>query len=69
MFTDDQYLAISGLAHIAFCERRCALIHLEQIWTENVLTTDGQNSVSLPRSLTIILKTTPTNNYEKQSNR
>ncbi|MDR0521432.1 MAG: CRISPR-associated protein Cas4 [Planctomycetaceae bacterium] len=42
MYTESQYLAISGLQHLAFCERRCALIHLEQLWTENILTAEGR---------------------------
>ncbi|MGL4944427.1 MAG: CRISPR-associated protein Cas4 [Thermoguttaceae bacterium] len=40
-YADDQLLAISGLQHLAFCERQCALIHLEQTWHENVLTALG----------------------------
>ncbi|MDR1924962.1 MAG: CRISPR-associated protein Cas4 [Planctomycetaceae bacterium] len=42
MHPEDQFVPISGLSQLAFCERRCALIHLEQIWTENVLTADGR---------------------------
>jgi CRISPR-associated exonuclease Cas4 len=42
MYSEDQYLAISGLQHIAFCERQCALIHLEQLWTENFFTAAGR---------------------------
>jgi CRISPR-associated exonuclease Cas4 len=42
MYTEDQFLAISGLSQLAFCERRCALIHLEQIWTENHFTAEGR---------------------------
>jgi CRISPR-associated exonuclease Cas4 len=41
MSEDDDYLPLSGLMHILFCERRCALIHVEQIWAENALTTQG----------------------------
>lgn len=32
---------LSGLAHFAFCRRQWALIHVEQLWCENVLTLDG----------------------------
>ena len=32
---------ISGLEHFAFCRRRWALIHVEQLWHENVLTLEG----------------------------
>ncbi len=42
MFTDDDLLPISALQHLAFCERQCALIHLEGAWAENVLTAEGR---------------------------
>jgi CRISPR-associated exonuclease Cas4 len=38
---DDEFLPLSGLQHLLFCERQCALIHVEQIWAENALTTQG----------------------------
>lgn len=38
---DDQYLMLSGLQHFAFCRRQCALIHIEQLWAENVRTVEG----------------------------
>lgn len=34
-------LMISGLKHFAFCRRRWALVHIEQLWSENVLTLEG----------------------------
>lgn len=34
-------LMISGLKHFAFCRRRWALIHIEQLWCENALTQEG----------------------------
>lgn len=40
---DDDYLMISGLQHFAFCKRQWALIHIEQQWKENVLTTEGKH--------------------------
>jgi CRISPR-associated exonuclease Cas4 len=43
MFTEDDLLPISGLQHLAFCPRQCALIHLENIWDENRLTAEGRN--------------------------
>lgn len=43
MFTDNQLLPISALQHLIFCERQCALIHVEQLWAENVLTVEGKN--------------------------
>jgi CRISPR-associated exonuclease Cas4 len=39
---DDDALPISGLQHLAFCPRQWALIHLEQIWVENVRTAEGR---------------------------
>ncbi len=41
MDTDD-YLPISALQHLLFCERQCALIHIEQAWSENVFTAEGR---------------------------
>lgn len=42
MFTEDELLPISALQHLSFCERQCALIHIEQLWSENRLTTEGK---------------------------
>jgi CRISPR-associated exonuclease Cas4 len=41
-YQEDELLAISGLQHIAFCERQWALIHIEQQWNENVRTAEGR---------------------------
>jgi len=35
-------LPISALQHLLYCERQCALIHLEQEWTENRFTAEGR---------------------------
>lgn len=40
-FSDDELLPLSGLQHLAFCERQWALIHLEQAWADNLDTTRG----------------------------
>lgn len=42
---DDQenYLLLSGIQHMAFCERQWALIHVEQQWAENVRTVEGKH--------------------------
>jgi CRISPR-associated exonuclease Cas4 len=40
MYTEDELLLLSGLQHLAFCERRWALIHLEGQWEENVFTAE-----------------------------
>lgn len=34
-------LPISALQHLLYCERQCALIHLEQAWAENQFTVEG----------------------------
>lgn len=41
MNNDSDFLMISGLEHFAFCRRQWALIHVEQLWRENVLTLEG----------------------------
>lgn len=38
----EDFLPLSGLQHLAFCPRQWALIHLEQAWSENRLTTEGR---------------------------
>ena len=40
-YKEDDYLMLSGIQHFAFCRRQWALIHLEQQWTENYRTMDG----------------------------
>ncbi len=42
MYTEEDLLPLSGLQHLAFCERRWALIHLEQQWEENLFTAEGK---------------------------
>ena len=38
MYSEDDYIMISALQHYLFCPRQCALIHLDQYWSENLLT-------------------------------
>lgn len=38
---EEDYLALSGIQHYAFCRRQWALIHIEQVWGENLLTAEG----------------------------
>ncbi len=38
----DDLIMISALQHFIYCERQCALIHIEQIWSENVFTAEGR---------------------------
>ena len=42
MYSDEDLLLISGLQHLSFCERRWAIIHMDQEWAENVLTIEGK---------------------------
>jgi CRISPR-associated exonuclease Cas4 len=37
----DDLLPLSGVQHLVFCERQCALIHVERLWRDNRLTTEG----------------------------
>jgi CRISPR-associated exonuclease Cas4 len=42
MYSEDDLLPLSALQHLLFCERQCALIHIEQIWSENIFTAQGR---------------------------
>lgn len=39
---EAEYLPLSGIQHFAFCPRQWALIHLEQLWQENIFTFMGR---------------------------
>lgn len=41
-YNEEDYLNIAGLQHFAFCRRQWALIHIEQQWSENLRTAEGQ---------------------------
>lgn len=41
-YTEDQLLPLSALQHWLYCPRQCGLIHLEQVWSENKFTAEGQ---------------------------
>lgn len=41
-FSEDDLIPISALQHYVFCNRQCALIHIERIWDENKLTAEGR---------------------------
>lgn len=36
-------IPISALEHYAYCPRQCALIHVEQVWNENLYTMRGRD--------------------------
>lgn len=42
VYSEDEFLALSGIQHYSFCKRQWALIHIEQIWKDNLLTTQGE---------------------------
>jgi CRISPR-associated exonuclease Cas4 len=42
MYNEDDFIQLSALQHFAFCPRQCALIHIEQVWSENLLTAEGR---------------------------
>jgi CRISPR-associated exonuclease Cas4 len=41
-YTEDDLLPLSALQHLLFCPRQCALIHIEQLWQENLFTAQGR---------------------------
>ena len=41
MFTEDDFIHINALQHYMFCRRQCALVYVEDVWQENVLTIRG----------------------------
>ena len=42
MYTESDLVPLSALQHYMVCPRQCALIHVEQIWEENLLTAEGR---------------------------
>jgi len=42
-YMEEDYLLLSGIQHMAFCERQWALIHIEQAWAEDVRTMEGKH--------------------------
>jgi len=42
-YSEDELIPLSALQHLLFCERQCALIHIEQAWAENHLTVEGRH--------------------------
>ena len=42
MYSEDDFIQLSALQHYEFCQRQCALIHIEQAWTENMFTAQGR---------------------------
>lgn len=42
MYSEDDFIQLSALQHFIFCRRQCALIHIEQVWSENLFTAEGR---------------------------
>ncbi len=41
IYSEDELIPISALQHYSFCPRQVALIHIEQLWEENLFTAQG----------------------------
>ncbi|MBI5098283.1 MAG: CRISPR-associated protein Cas4 [Nitrospirae bacterium] len=41
-YSEDDLIQLSSLQHIVFCPRQCALIYIEQVWSENLFTAEGR---------------------------
>ena len=41
IYSEENFLLLSGLQHFRFCRRQWALIHIENQWAENGRTVDG----------------------------
>lgn len=42
MYPAADLIPLSALQHYLYCPRQCALIHLEQVWEENLHTAEGR---------------------------
>jgi len=42
VFKEEEFIQLSSLQHFIFCQRQCALIHIEQMWVENIFTAEGR---------------------------
>jgi CRISPR-associated exonuclease Cas4 len=40
-YSESDLLPISALQHLLYCDRQCALIHIERLWVENRFTAEG----------------------------
>lgn len=41
-YSEEDFLQLSGIQHFSFCRRQWALIHIEQCWSENLRTVEGE---------------------------
>lgn len=42
MYTEDDFIMISALQHYIFCPRQCGLIHIDDVWKDNLFTVRGE---------------------------
>lgn len=42
MYREEDFLLLSGVQHFSFCRRQWALIHMEQLWSDNLRTVEGE---------------------------
>mgnify|MGYP000956894865 CR=1 FL=1 len=40
-YNEEDFLMLSGIQHYSFCKRQWALIHIENQWSENIRTIEG----------------------------
>lgn len=43
VYSEDELIMLSGIQHIAFCERQYALAYIEMQWEENISTIEGHH--------------------------
>jgi len=41
MYNEEDFIMISALQHYVYCPRQCGLIHVDDVWQENLFTTRG----------------------------
>ena len=41
-YSEEDLIMLSALQHFMYCPRQCALIHIEQVWNENLFTAEGR---------------------------
>lgn len=41
MYAEEDFIMISALQHYVYCPRQCGLIHVDDVWQENLFTTRG----------------------------
>lgn len=51
IYSEEEMLQLSGIQHYVFCPRQWALIHIDKLWNDNILTAEGtmlHNNVDNP---------------------